>query len=162
MLWIKPKTTVRVNTRIATQKVYLSRQISPCKYHVDQLQDVVYIPLHPVPPVMPPLRQRLRLRFVKDLLHHDEALTPELKLVNLAIVRFQTAVLKDLLVEVIFFRQSLEPLSRVWIRRWYEQCQGPEGFVGESFWEQRIFTGIALVFIYLGVTCSEPPVLLYL
>jgi hypothetical protein len=49
------------------------------------------VPLHAIPPVIPPLRERARMGLVKDLFQNDKTVVPERKVLYLAVARPQMA-----------------------------------------------------------------------
>jgi hypothetical protein len=120
----------------------------PKKHSQDQHHDrhPESIPLHAIPPVIPPLRERPRPRLVKDLLQDDEAIAPEVEVLDLAVVGAELALLDDPAVEVERRREALEPSSRVGVGLREEEGEGAEGFVDELFGEEgtglgRVSTG---------------------
>ena len=63
----------------------------------DQYRDPKGIPLHPVPPVMPPLRQGSRLGLIKGLLQNNESVMPDGEIFDPTLTSLQGAAFRNVL-----------------------------------------------------------------
>lgn len=93
------------------------------------------VPLHAIPPVIPPLRERPGMGLVKDLLQNNKTVVPERKILYLAVACPQMATFYDPRIEFGRWRNRLNPFSGSCVRLWEEEGKRSEGLLDESVGE---------------------------
>lgn len=89
------------------------------------------VPLHPVPPVVPPLRERSRMCLIKDLFQNDKAVVPERKVFDLAVARSQMTTFYHPRIQRGRRVNFLKPLLRSGVGLGEEEGKRSQGLLDE-------------------------------
>ncbi|ROV97861.1 hypothetical protein VSDG_04901 [Cytospora chrysosperma] len=96
------------------------------------------VPLHSIPPVIPPLRQGFRLSLVKDLLKRHQTVPPEPEPLDLPTVAPQLSTLDSPRVQLCRRGHLREPPPRLGIRRRQEQGKRLQRLGGDAVRQERL------------------------
>jgi len=93
------------------------------------------VPLHSIPPVVPPLRYRARPRLVVHLLQYHQSIVPVAEALHLSLVGDEVATLNHFGVQPVPSDLDAVQLPELFVVLWEEQSEGSQR-LGDEVWRE--------------------------